>query len=139
MDYREADLRETRLSWADVWYLDGGMTTLDNDQLRYPVSQALSQVPAEVAEQVMGGCLCIMPTAEQKGLYVPEENIRGKSIIALPETLLAMNESEINWTILHEVAHFVLNHKMLQPLEVSDRQEREANDLVRKWLESPSG
>jgi hypothetical protein len=75
----------------------------------------------------------------QDSLYVPEKVARGKGIIALPEALLETDESEITWTIFHEVAHFVLDHDMLQPLEISDRQEREADDLVHEWLEGAPG
>jgi len=56
----------------------------------------------------------------------------------IPETLLEVSQEEAYSTILHEVAHLWLKHKdpMVDGLtgEEYDKQEEEANALVKQWL-----
>ncbi len=63
--------------------------------------------------------------------------IKGKCLIACPESILEEHEEAIN-TLLHEVAHHYLGHE--SPLlgglseEQSEKQEREADKKAQEWL-----
>lgn len=95
----------------EVWEADGGILTLGEHELRGLVSLALSQVPKEVADRVFGGCIFIMAKFEWgAGTYVPKELLQGKCVIALSEKLMDEKRRIAIRTILHEVAHFYLQH-----------------------------
>jgi Zn-dependent peptidase ImmA (M78 family) len=118
--------------------MDGGPFTLGYDELRALTSQALAHAPKEVVDYTMDHVVMIMPLSAEKGAYIPKALFRDKDIIVFPETLLKVPEEEAYFTILHEVAHLWLEHK--SPLwnmlseEEANRQEEEANILVRQWL-----
>ncbi len=121
-----------------VWDIDAGEMTLGNEKLRFAVAKCLSKLPLEIIEQVTKNCLFVMPTIEKLGIYLTNDLINDKVIFAFPEKLLEKEKSEIEHTILHEVAHYYLNHK--NPLiytlsgEEYDSQEQEANKQVDEWL-----
>jgi len=60
---------------------------------------------------------------------IPRKELKAKFII-----FLMKNASE--FTIAHEIAHAYLKHERHVDLEISKRQEKEANKLARKWLKS---
>ena len=112
-------------------------TQVKDDNLRRAVALALSKAPREVVDHFLGGCLFLMPAAQEKGCYLPRETVAGKAIVALSESLLADPE-ELELTILRQVAHLWLGHKDPHISGVSseeyDRQQAEANELVASWL-----
>lgn len=110
-------------------------TTLGDDSLRALAGEVLSLVPSEVADQVVSGCLIHMPRHKRGGDYIGKDVLEGKSLIVLPEALRNACEEEYTWVILHEVAHFALDHKMYVSTEEREEHEREANALAAKWLE----
>ena len=125
-----------RYSPQDVWYADAGVFTLGDTDLRGLVSHALAKIPATIADRILDECLMLMPVSREKGSYIPAELLRDKALIAFAETLLDRELSEALWTILHEAAHHILGHR--SPVNCPgldyDRQEQEANDLVKDWL-----
>ncbi len=42
-----------RYTFDDIWYMDGGVLTCGNNELRALVSRALSRVPKDVVDRVM--------------------------------------------------------------------------------------
>ncbi len=129
-----------KLTPEEIHYDDAGVFTLGDDQLRALVSRALSRIPADVVEDLMDNCLMVMPLEAEKGTYLSKELLEGKGLIAFPEALLSWEYDEAEFTILHEVAHYVLNHQepILTDMNIEeyDAQEAEANALVKQWLES---
>ena len=116
--------------------------TLGNDKLRDAVALVLPKLPFGVIAHMLADCrLFLMPEAKGKGIYLPAELLEEKAIIALPEALLDGPE-ELERTILHQVAHFSLNHKVPTISDLSDeeydQQEAEAEELVKRWLEGGS-
>ncbi len=95
----------------EVWEADGGILTLGEDELRGLVSVALSRVPKRVADKVFKGCIFVMAKYEWgPGTYIPKELLKGKCVIALSEKLMDEDRRSATRTVLHEVAHFYLQH-----------------------------
>lgn len=126
-------------SIEEIWEMDGGITTLNNDHLRLLLSEALSKTSMAVAEKAMEECIFLMVTATERGSYFPQNSpIKGKTLIAFPESILEEEREEAIRTVLHEVAHHYHSHQWGLNLSVEeyDRQEKEANDTVKEWLDS---
>ncbi|TET47492.1 hypothetical protein E3J62_01290 [candidate division TA06 bacterium] len=118
----------------EIWYADAGVVTRDND-LRHLISRVLQKVPKEVVDKLMDQCLILMPRTEEKGVFLSQKELVGKSIIAFPESLLEEPEAEREQTVLHEVAHFWLGHKSPLVARIDyDKQEEAADDLVKQWI-----
>lgn len=104
-----------------------------------PHTLALSKVPKEIADRVLEECLFLMPNPGMGGFRVSKRLLQGKDVIVLSEKLLEEDQKYIVLTILHEVAHFYLNHKnrVLDGLsEEEDRKQEEAADRwARQWIE----
>jgi hypothetical protein len=132
---------EPRYTLDEIWYQDGGMLTLGGDELRHLVSTALSRIPKQVADKVLTKRLFIMPQyAWEKGYLVPLKLTKNKRVIALPEGLLEEGEESVVQTILHEVAHFWLQHEPSLLAEsasedLDKKQEDEADNCAKRWLE----
>ena len=58
-----------------------------------------------------------------------------EGIVFLFDTLLKESEKFQKFTILHEIAHVKLKHKLNQEMVIADKQEDEANELAKKWSE----
>ena len=127
-----------RYTPEEVWYEDAGLVTLGPDAIRKIMSSALSKVPREVADAVLGGCRIIVPTSKEKGCYIPAELTKDRAMLSFPETIFDGSPEEAEETLLHEVAHYWLKHRSpladgLSETE-GEQQELEADDQVRKWL-----
>lgn len=130
-----------RYSPEEVWEADGGILTLGEDELRALVSVALSKIPKRVADKVFKGCIFVMAKYEWgPGTYIPRQLLEGKCVIALSEKLMDEDRTSAIRTVLHEVAHFYLQHMppglMTESGNGCDcQQEREAETQVDEWLE----
>ena len=98
----------------EIWDMDAGRVTCGDDDLRRLVSMALAKVPMTVADRIMEECIFIMPITAEKAAYLPEDQIRGKCLIACPESMLEEHEEAIK-TLLHEVAHHYLGNGVVCP------------------------
>lgn len=127
--------RKRIYSEDDIWYEDGGMTTLDNDQARALMSKALAMVPEQVTELIIDTCLIHLFQKDNDGEYLPASLIEGKAIILLDRSMLEESEEYQIRLLLHECAHRILDHKWGLKSETDhDRQEAEAWALVDKWI-----
>ena len=126
----------------EVWEADAGILTLGEDELRALVSVALSKVPKRAADKVFKNCIFVMAKFEWgAGTYIPKELLEGKCVIALSERLMDEDRKSAIRTVLHEVAHFYLQHMPPGLLSESGegcdcRQEQEAEAQVEEWLEA---
>jgi len=120
--------------------MDGGTLTLGDDEARALVAKALSCVPADVADKVVDECCFVMPRAAQKGFVVPRELTDCRTIIGLHDSIVDDPEHVAVFTVLHEVAHHYLGHKvgLLEDMTKEDdvRQEEEANHQAQEWLDA---
>lgn len=138
--HREKERRRDvakRLTPEEIHYMDAGSFTMGNDRLRNVISTVLTKAPIDVVENLMDSCVMLMPWIEDaKGVFLPKELLADKDVILLPEALLDLEWSEIEFVILHEAAHYTLGHEspVTNPALDYDAQEHEADALVEQWL-----
>lgn len=139
-------------TFEEVWYMDAGVVTGDNNDLRAIIAELLTCVPSKVVEYVMDKCLILSLWEEEKvshvkgatvtyrgadGGYIPNELIGDKDIILISERVLNGDRKHRDLTILHEVAHCWRRHKSGflhdQSREEIERQEDEAQTLAHRW------
>lgn len=115
---------------ADVYVTQG------DDRLTGLLAEALSRVPGHIVDRALEGCRYLMVTPENGGVYLPANTLGGRSLVLLPHTMFDDEVENQIKTVLHETAHFICGHKSpLYDLDLDyDAQEREANELVEKWL-----
>ncbi len=132
---------EDRYTPEQEWDKDTGMVTLDNDELRKEVAVALSKIPMSIADCVLDEVRFIMPMSNyEHGFICPKGMLNDKALIGFPEKLLEQESTARLHIVLHEVAHFYLNHKspLIEDLsyEETDKQEKEADKFAEDWLKS---
>jgi len=121
----------------EINYMDGGLFTLDNDELRHLMVKALVNVPSHIVDELMERCIVIMAGPNHPAFHAPNNLIGGKDIICLSDKLFKLKPEKAYFIILHEVAHCLLDHKYDSSLDLKERkrQETEADRLANKWLE----
>lgn len=109
----------------------------DNFAVVYFLSKALMSVPCEVVDAVFAKYVFLIPYPEFSAYHVRHAQIGGKDLILFPEGLLTGPEQQQIKLILRETAHCYLEHKsrLEDPSLDHGRQEKEADELVRKWVQ----
>lgn len=123
----------------EVNYKNAGMFTPNEEGiLRDRVEDALSKVPINIVNKIMKKCIILSGLSEGGGEYLPaklvKKLLRGKGLIIVRE-----DSANHEYMILHECAHCYLDHTHgfiaeNWTEEVRLKQEKEADDLVKKWL-----
>lgn len=128
-----------RYTPEEIFYMDGGVVTLGNDDVRYLIACTLSKIPKKIAERVMNNCMFVVPMRRyERGFFMPKKYFKNKNVLAFPENLFKWCQKTQDYVVLHEVAHFYLKHQ--SPLwedmsdEEAEKQEQEADRLAKKWL-----
>jgi len=123
----------------EIHYMDGGMFTMDNDDLRIIIAKLLACVPGQVVDYLVKRCYIISEWHSAIASYIPKKIIGGMDIIHLSDELFNRDKAFIDEIILHECAHCWLRHKsaLFEDLtnEETLKQEEEATKLARKWLQ----
>lgn len=130
-----------KYSPEEVDYLFGGVNQL-NEKQRCVLARVLSILDKGVVDKVSEEVFIISSNTHSWGWHLPLNSKvlkQKKSIIFLSEELFKQKEKFIEKTILHEIAHHILNHKSLfdfepKKLNQADIQEKEADKLVEEWL-----
>ena len=128
-----------RYTSEEIWYEDAGVVTVGITQARRLIARVLSKIPKEITKRVLDECLILIPMIDYElGFFLPKKLLQDKCVIAFPESLLMEDEKRIEHTVLHEIAHFYLDHKSPIFEALSDKeakkQEDEADRLADKWL-----
>jgi len=135
-----------RYTFDEIWYMDGGVLTCGDDDLRVLVAKALSRIPRDVVDRVIDDVLFI---PGHKSFIINKEFLRRqlmkddgdvRAIIVISGD--AIRKRDIR-DVLHEVAHYWLGHAddsrifdafSVISVEEVIRQEEEADELVEKWM-----
>ena len=131
-----------RCTFDELWYMDAGVTTLDDDNARRLLCEALTHVPTEVADKIIENCLVLIPQQSSEGGYVISPKLSvGRTIMAFPKSILTQSpRSDAVFTVLHEVTHVWLGFKDAlsdsAEWEAYENQERDTDDQARAWLDA---
>lgn len=95
-------------------------------------------VPKDTIDDVRSNCVFLMIDTERLhgAGFIHKKLIREKSVIVFHDMLYSQNEDEQADRIVHEIAHYVLDHsdKGLSHEEYC-KQEKEANSLKDRWVD----
>lgn len=104
------------------------------------VASALSKLPIHIVDKVLNKCFFITFSGRIKG-YCFESSLNKKTIIYISwHHLKRAKQEKIEHTILHEIAHWFLNHNAGKPpfnstVAKTKKTESEADQQVKKWLQ----
>ena len=132
-----------KYSAEEIWDMDAGTWTLGNDDLRGLIAVALSQIPSDVVDDVYKQCIFHSLSEEAKGEILSPKIIYNSYFINIHSKVLYGNQEKAIEVLLHEVAHYHLGHRhFLEEFssnpEEYDIQEKEADELVKRWLSQRS-
>lgn len=96
----------------------------------------LQLLPKNILDTVMKGCLFFEIKGDQAAFYCDGRSIKGRSIIVI-DSAKHKRVMEGSYTILHEIAHFILKHgspgdKSYKETE-RKKDEQKADNLADNW------
>lgn len=121
----------------EIYRLFGGKIHGSQKMKRY-VCNTLAKFPPDIIDHITTDCWFLGSTTDAWAYTFRGDEVRGKHMIILSDSLWAQPEEDIMYTIAHEIGHIVLGHRnaILAPQSRSETtlQEREAHDFAMKYL-----
>lgn len=115
-----------------------GGRLVGNELMKDSVAKAILLLPEEIGWPIIDSCWFFSSTDDAFGYAFNGNDLKDKHLIFLSDVLFRENESQIMYTILHEIAHIALNHKnsiqYKQTKEEITKQELEADQFAKKHL-----
>lgn len=106
--------------------------------MREMVCKTLLFLPQDILENVCATVWFISSPEDAWAFSFRGTEIKNRSLIILSDELFAQDKYQINYTILHEVGHIVLNHRNSIGYEQTEseiqQQESEADMFAKKYL-----
>jgi hypothetical protein len=133
-------------TYVDILRLDLGKQTFDTDSLKHLVAKVLTQVPADIVDKVYEDCFFFTIDERKKGAFLSKNIIQDRNIIFLTHELYGPLSELKDDIILHEIAHYYLDHKSWDErfksekrdpedlISTTKNQEIDAHKLKDKWL-----
>lgn len=111
------------------------LIVLGDKGLREILEENIYIIPKDILDDVLNNCVFLMLSEDCRAGFIPKKKIEAKNICAFYEILYSKGRDEQVKMILHEIAHYVLNHS---DEGLSDeeyyKQEKETIALVDKWI-----
>lgn len=115
-----------------------GGRLVGNDFMQDSVAKAILRLPEEIALPIIENCWFFSSDDDSFGFAFNGNDLKNKHLIFLSDVLFHEAESQIMYTILHEIGHIALKHKnsiqYTQTKEEIRRQESEADLFAKKYL-----
>ncbi|SRR6266568_1959076 len=115
-----------------------GGKLIGNLYIREFVCKTLLLLPSEIIEYVCEKVWFISSQDDAWAFTFRGSDIRDRNLVILSDELLKQEESQIRYTILHEIGHVVLNHRNSIGYEQTqseiNQQEEEADRFAKKYL-----
>jgi hypothetical protein len=115
-----------------------GGKLIGNLYMREIVCKTLLLLPADFIERVGKNVWFVSSPEDAWAFTFKGSEIKDRSLIFLSDELLRQNESQIRYTLLHEVGHVILNHRNsigYQQTQTEIRvQEQEADRFAKEYL-----
>jgi hypothetical protein len=112
-----------------------GGRIVGNNYVKQMVHLAVSKLPNETAKQITKNCWFLSSDEDTFGYAFDGNDLKDKHLIFLSEILFHEEESQILYTILHEIGHVALKHRnsigMKQTKEEISLQELEADQFAK--------
>jgi len=102
------------------------------------VCKTLAKFPVDVIDHVTTDCWFLGSTSDAWAYTFHGDEVTGKHLIILSDSLWDQPEADIIYTIAHEIGHVVLGHRnaILEPQTKREiaKQERDAREFALKYL-----
>lgn len=116
-----------------------GGRLVGGDLMRTSVAKAILLLPEEIGWPIIDNCWFFSSADDAFGYAFNGNDLKDKHLIFLSDVLFHERESQIMYTILHEIGHIALNHKnsinYVQSKEDVAKQELEADQFAKKYLQ----
>src|SRR5689334_19294068 len=121
----------------EIYRLFGGKLHGSRVMQNY-VCRTLALLPLDIIDHITSDCWFLGSTADAWAYTFRGDEIKGKHLIVLSDSLWLQSDEDITYTIAHEVGHIVLGHRnaILEPQTKSQtaRQEREADEFAQRYV-----
>jgi hypothetical protein len=105
-------------------------------EFRDVLVDTLVLLPEDVVGWAFDNITFVSSCKDYQAFCVSKEDLKGKGVIVLCESLKRKSTLYQFYVIAHEIAHHKLKHEESNLTEKkSDKLEQEANDLALKWVE----
>lgn len=108
-------------------------------KMKQMVCRTLAMMPEEIIDHITSDCWFFSSTEDAWAFTIRGDELIGKHLIFLGEDLLREPDSQIMYTIAHEIGHVILGHRnsilvSQTPREVR-KQESEAHEFAKHYLQ----
>jgi hypothetical protein len=114
------------------------LIVLGDQNFREVLGDNIPIIPKHTLDDVLSNCVFLMLSEKNNipAAFISKESIEGKNICAFYEKLYSKGRKKKIKMILHEIAHYVLDHhnKGLSKEEYIE-QEKAANEQRDKWID----
>jgi hypothetical protein len=115
-----------------------GGRIVGNANVKRMVHLAVSKLPDNIAQQITKNCWFLSSEEDTFGYAFDGNDLKDKHLIFLSDILFHEDESQILYTIFHEIGHVVLKHrnsiKIKQTKEEIRKQEQEADSFAKRYV-----
>lgn len=131
-------LRKKYYTAQEAHYNLGG--TIVNPILEEYVAKSLSKIPIKIADKAIKNCFFAALQPGSRGQYFSAQYMmKTNSLILIDNRYLKRAKPEcIEFTILHEIAHWLLKHDNIFDeggnMTKFRKQEKDADNQAKKWL-----
>lgn len=102
------------------------------------IIEAIQKLPDDFVKRIVKDVWFITSFDDAWGFVLKGDELKGKSLIFLSDELFEEPNPQIEYTILHEIGHVILNHRngILEPQTESEteKQELEADKFAKEHL-----
>lgn len=102
------------------------------------VCRTLAKFPQDIVDHITTDCWFLGSTEDAWAYAFRGDEVAGKHLIILSDSLWEQPDEDIIYTIAHEIGHVVLGHRnaILEPQtkHQTDRQEEEARAFAMKYV-----
>ena len=102
------------------------------------VCKTLAKFPQDIIDHITTDCWFLGSTADAWAYAFRGDEVAGKHLIVLSDSLWKQPEQDIVYTIAHEIGHVVLGHRnaILEPQTKAEtaKQERDARVFAMKYI-----
>jgi hypothetical protein len=115
-----------------------GGKLVGNDYMKKKVCEVLYQMSPEVIDYITKNCWFMASFDDAYAFTFTGNDLKDQHLIFLSDELLSQENSQIYYTIGHEIGHVMLGHRnsvvVKQTRKEITLQEKEADDFVRRFF-----
>lgn len=108
--------------------------------MKAKVCETLALMPDKIIDFVTKNCWFVSSFDDAYGFAFTGNELKGQHLIFLSDELFQEDDSQISFTIAHEIGHVILKHRnsvfYKQSKEEIRQQEREADEFADKYIEN---